>query len=164
MRALFPGEFDLGAKLAGHYRAFEWALAVMNAMRDHDIVFHFAANADVRFGTNHPRRDLEQNTIGTHNVLEAMRSAGVNQIAFSSTGSVYGEPAVFPTPEDAPYDQDHDEWILLLRGAAGLWIDGEKEYNLRPGDHLLIPARHLHRVTWTAPGEATVWLAVHFPT
>jgi cupin 2 domain-containing protein len=68
------------------------------------------------------------------------------------------------TLEDAPYNQDHDEWILLLKGAAGLWIDGQGEYNLRPGDHLLIPARCLHRVTWTAPGELTIWLAVHFPT
>jgi UDP-glucose 4-epimerase len=73
------------------------------AMRGHDMVFHLAANADVRFGTNHPRRDLEQNTIGTHNVLEAMRSADVKRIAFSSTGSVYGEPDVFPTPETAPF-------------------------------------------------------------
>jgi cupin 2 domain-containing protein len=67
------------------------------------------------------------------------------------------------TPEDAPYNQDHDEWILLLKGAARLWIEGQEEQDLRPGDHLLIPARHLHRETWTAPGEPTVWLAVHFP-
>ncbi len=67
------------------------------------------------------------------------------------------------TPEDAPYDQDHDEWILLLKGAAVLWIDGQKENCLRPGDHLLIPAHHLHRVISTAPGEPTVWLAIHFP-
>lgn len=69
----------------------------------HDFVFHFAANADVRFGTDHPRRDLEQNTIATHNVLEAMRAAGVCRIGFSSTGSVYGEPDVFPTPETCPF-------------------------------------------------------------
>ena len=68
-----------------------------------DFVFHLAANADVRFGTEHPRRDLEQNTIATFNVLEAMRANGVKQIAFSSTGSVYGEPEVFPTPEDSPF-------------------------------------------------------------
>jgi len=68
-----------------------------------DFIFHFAANADVRFGTECPRRDLEQNTIGTWNVLEAMRRSGVRRIAFSSTGSVYGEPSVFPTPEDAPF-------------------------------------------------------------
>ena len=68
-----------------------------------DVVMHLAANADVRFGTDHPRRDLEQNTIATWNVLEAMRLGGVKQIGFSSTGSVYGEPQVFPTPEDAPF-------------------------------------------------------------
>jgi UDP-glucose 4-epimerase len=68
-----------------------------------DWVFHLQANADVRFGLEHPRRDLEQNTIATSNVLEAMRAHGVSRIAFSSTGSIYGEPAVFPTPEDAPF-------------------------------------------------------------
>jgi UDP-glucose 4-epimerase len=68
-----------------------------------DIVFHFAANADVRFGLNHPERDLQQNTIATFNVLEAMRANDVKRIAFSSTGSVYGEAKVIPTPEDAPF-------------------------------------------------------------
>jgi UDP-glucose 4-epimerase len=68
-----------------------------------DWVFHLQANADVRYGLEHPRRDLEQNTIATSNVLEAMRSNGVSRIMFSSTGSVYGEPDVFPTPEDAPF-------------------------------------------------------------
>lgn len=68
-----------------------------------EMVFHFAANADVRFGTERPRRDLEQNTIATYNVLEAMRANGIKRIAFSSTGSVYGEAAVIPTPEDAPF-------------------------------------------------------------
>ncbi|MDF2621822.1 MAG: NAD-dependent epimerase/dehydratase family protein [Xanthobacteraceae bacterium] len=74
-----------------------------DVMEDADIVFHLAANADVRFGTEHPFRDLEQNTIVTYNVLEAMRAKGVRRIAFSSTGSVYGEAKVFPTPEDAPF-------------------------------------------------------------
>jgi UDP-glucose 4-epimerase len=68
-----------------------------------DVVFHLAANADVRFGPNNPGKDLEQNTICTANVLEAMRKSGVKRIAFSSTGSVYGEPEIFPTPEDAPF-------------------------------------------------------------
>jgi UDP-glucose 4-epimerase len=68
-----------------------------------DMVFHLGANADVRFGTDHPRRDLEQNTQATFNVLEAMRANGITKIAFSSTGSVYGEAKVFPTPEDAPF-------------------------------------------------------------
>src|SRR5207344_2125057 len=73
------------------------------SMRGADVVYHMAANADVRFGLEHPRRDLEQNTIATFNVLEAMRANGVRRIAFSSTGSVYGEAAVIPTPEDAPF-------------------------------------------------------------
>jgi UDP-glucose 4-epimerase len=77
--------------------------ALTAAMRGADVVFHLAANADVRFGTDHPRRDLEQNTIATYNVLEAMRANGVARIAFSSTGSIYGEAAVIPTPEDAPF-------------------------------------------------------------
>jgi len=68
-----------------------------------DWVFHLQANADVRRGLDHPRRDLEQNTIATATVLEAMRAVGTTKIAFSSTGSVYGEPEVFPTPEDAPF-------------------------------------------------------------
>jgi UDP-glucose 4-epimerase len=73
------------------------------AMAGCDFVFHFAANADVRFGTDHPRKDLEQNTIATFNVLEAMRANEMKRIAFSSTGSVYGEASVIPTPEDAPF-------------------------------------------------------------
>lgn len=66
-----------------------------------DAVMHLAANADVRFGTQHTKKDLEQNTIATYHVLEAMRANGVRQIAFSSTGSVYGEAKQIPTPEDA---------------------------------------------------------------
>ncbi len=77
--------------------------ALMSAVKGAEFVFHLAANADVRFGTQHPRKDLEQNTIATSNMLEAMRANGVRRIAFSSTGSVYGEPTVFPTPETAPF-------------------------------------------------------------
>src|SRR5580704_8865745 len=73
------------------------------AMAGCDTVFHLAANADVRFGLEHPSKDLHQNTIATFNVLEAMRANGIARIAFSSTGSVYGEATVFPTPEDAPF-------------------------------------------------------------
>jgi len=73
------------------------------AMDGADFVFHLAANADVRFGTEHPRKDLEQNTIATFNVLEAMRQSGVRRVAFASTGSVYGEPDIHPTPENAPF-------------------------------------------------------------
>lgn len=66
------------------------------------------------------------------------------------------------TPENEPYDQDHDEWVVVLKGAARLWLDGRGDHDLTPGDHLLIPARCRHRVVWTATTEPTVWLAVHF--
>jgi UDP-glucose 4-epimerase len=77
--------------------------ALTEAMADADVVFHLAANADVRFGTHHPRKDLEQNTIATFNVLEAMRTNNVRRVVFASTGSIYGEAAIIPTPEDAPF-------------------------------------------------------------
>ncbi len=77
--------------------------ALTKAMAGCDFVFHLAANADVRFGTEHPDKDLKQNTIATYNVLEAMRANGIKRLGFSSTGSTYGEAAVIPTPEDAPF-------------------------------------------------------------
>ena len=77
--------------------------ALTRAMAGCDTVFHLAANADVRFGLEHPAKDLQQNTVATFNVLEAMRANGIKRIAFSSTGSVYGEAAMIPTPEDAPF-------------------------------------------------------------
>jgi len=76
---------------------------LIKSMYQHDFVFHLAANADVRFGTDHPRKDLEQNIIATHNVLEAMRLNGVRKIVFSSTGSIYGESKIIPTPEDVSF-------------------------------------------------------------
>jgi UDP-glucose 4-epimerase len=68
-----------------------------------DTVFHLQANADVRHGLEHPQRDLEQNTVATSEVLEAMRVAGARRICFSSTGSVYGDAPVTPTPEDGAF-------------------------------------------------------------
>ena len=66
------------------------------------------------------------------------------------------------TPVDKPFNQDHDEWVLLLRGSASLWVDGDGEHDLNPGDHMLIPAGRTHLVTRTAKDESTIWLAVHF--
>jgi UDP-glucose 4-epimerase len=70
------------------------------SMKGCDIVFHFQANADVRGGVENTTIDVEQNIIGTHNVLEAMRINGIKKIAFASSATVYGEPEVFPTPEN----------------------------------------------------------------
>jgi UDP-glucose 4-epimerase len=93
--------------------------ALADALRGQDAVFHLAANADVRRGPEHPRRDLEQNTLATHNVLEAMRHAGVRRILFASTGSVYGDAPVQPTPEDCPMPVQ-----TSLYGASKLAAEG----------------------------------------
>ncbi|MBI5304097.1 MAG: NAD-dependent epimerase/dehydratase family protein [Chloroflexi bacterium] len=93
--------------------------ALTDATRGAEIVFHLAANADVRFGTQHPRKDLEQNTIATYNVLEAMRRNDVRRIVFASTGSIYGEPQIFPTPENAPFPIQ-----TSLYGASKLAAEG----------------------------------------
>jgi UDP-glucose 4-epimerase len=90
-----------------------------DAMAGASAVFHLAANADVRFGTEHPSMDLEQNTIATFNVLEAMRANGIGRIAFASTGSIYGEAQVIPTPEDAPFPVQ-----TSLYGASKLACEG----------------------------------------
>jgi UDP-glucose 4-epimerase len=64
-----------------------------------DVVFHFQANADVRGGMTRTQIDLQQNTIATWNVLEAMRTNEIKHIVFASSATVYGEPEIFPTPE-----------------------------------------------------------------
>lgn len=93
--------------------------SLTQAMRGTEFVFHLAANADVRFGTQHTRKDLEQNTIATVNVVEAMRQNGVRRIAYASTGSVYGEAQVFPTPETSPMPVQ-----TSLYGASKLAAEG----------------------------------------
>ena len=93
--------------------------ALTRSMASCDFVFHLAANADVRFGLEHPSKDLEQNTVATFNVLEAMRANRITGIAFSSTGSVYGEASVIPTPEDAAFPVQ-----TSLYGASKLAAEG----------------------------------------
>lgn len=88
-------------------------------------------------------------------VTELLQHRGVRIERIVSTGQA--------TPVEAPYCQEHDEWVLLLSGAAGLWIENDGEYRLRPGDSMLIGAGCRHRVTWTADRAATIWLAMHFP-
>lgn len=108
---------------ADHFRLVEGDLldlpALTQAMASVDTVFHLSANADVRFGLQHPGKDLEQNTVATFNVLEAMRAVGARRIVFSSTGSIYGESAVIPTPENAPFPVQ-----TSLYGASKLACEG----------------------------------------
>lgn len=90
-----------------------------HSMKECDTVFHLSANADVRFGLEHPMKDLQQNALATLHVLEAMRHNGLKRILFSSTGSIYGEAEVFPTPEKAPFPIQ-----TSLYGASKLAAEG----------------------------------------
>jgi Mannose-6-phosphate isomerase len=80
-------------------------------------------------------------------------SAGVRIERILSTGQT--------SPEGFWYDQAWDEFVLVVQGAARLQIEGEAERPLGPGDWMMIPAHTRHRVAWTDPDRATVWLAVH---
>jgi UDP-glucose 4-epimerase len=102
-----------------------------SAMTGCDIVFHLAANADVRFGLEHPRKDLDQNTIATFSVLEAMRQSAVKDIVFSSTGSIYGEAEVFPTPETAPFPVQTSLYGASKLAGEGLIMAYCEGYNFR---------------------------------
>ena len=73
---------------------------IKETLQDIDVVFHMAANPDIRLGTEITDTDLEQGTVATYNVLEAMRVKGVKKIAFASSSVVYGEADQMPTPED----------------------------------------------------------------
>ena len=100
-------EFLAGALQQGNVRIVEGDVrdqAVLDeALAECDAVVHLQANADVRQGLDHPNRDLELNTLATSAVLEAMRRLNVRRIVFTSTGLVYGEAPVVPTPEDCPF-------------------------------------------------------------
>jgi len=91
---------------------------ITKAMQGCDFVFHFQANADVRGGPKNPRVDLEQNTIATWNVVEAMRLNNIKHIAFASSSAVYGEPEIFPTPESCPLVQTSLYGASKLAGEA----------------------------------------------
>jgi len=94
--------------------------AIRQALAGCDTVFHLAANADVREGLDHPERDLEQNALATSRVLEAMRASGVNRIVFASTGSIYGEPELFPTPEECLFPVQTSLYATSKLAAEGL--------------------------------------------
>jgi UDP-glucose 4-epimerase len=93
---------------------------VAEAVTGVDFVFHLAANADIKDNLKEPRKCIDQNVVATQNVLEAMRGAGVRDLAFSSTGSVYGEAEVIPTPEDAPMPVQTSIYATSKLAAEGL--------------------------------------------
>ncbi len=104
--------------IEGDIREIEQLQKAMSDLKP-DWVIHFAANADVRRGLDRPRRDLDYNTIGTWNVVESARGVDCKNVLFSSTGSVYGEPKVFPTPENGPFPEQ-----TSLYGASKLAGEG----------------------------------------
>jgi UDP-glucose 4-epimerase len=93
---------------------------IQDAMRGVDFVFHMAANADIKDNLKEPRKCVDQNVVVTQNVLEAMRTAGTREIAFASTGSVYGEATIIPTPEDAPFPVQTSIYATSKVAAEGL--------------------------------------------
>jgi UDP-glucose 4-epimerase len=113
--ALLNEDFTL---VEGDIREIEQVQRAVNDFKP-DWVIHFAANADVRQGLERPRRDLDYNTIGTWNVVESAKASGCKNMIFSSTGSVYGEPKVFPTPESCPFPEQ-----TSLYGASKLAGEG----------------------------------------
>lgn len=88
---------------------------------------------------------------------ELIRGNGFKLERIVSTGQA--------TPMGQWYDQDQDEWVVLLSGSAAIMLEDESEpRTLRPGDYLHIAARRRHRVEWTDPQQPTVWLALHYDT
>ncbi len=135
---LSTGRKEFLNKITGHphFKLVERDITDANALKDlmdadTERVFHLAANADVRFGLNHPRRDLEQNLIATWNVVEAMREKGVKRIAFSSTGSVYGEAPQIPTPENGPFPIQTSLYGAAKAGAEGFLSAYAEGYGMK---------------------------------
>jgi len=98
---------------------------LLSAMEGVSTVFHFSANADVRGGISDTTVDLEQNVMGTHAVLEAMRACGAVEIVFTSSATVYGEPDRFPTPESYAPLQTSIYGASKLAGEAFIEAYGE---------------------------------------
>ncbi len=106
-------------------------VAAGRALEGCDFVFHLAANADIKDNLLEPRRCIDQNVVATQNLLEAMRAAGVREVAFASTGSVYGEATVVPTPEDAPFPIQTSIYATSKLAAEGLLTSYALGYGFR---------------------------------
>jgi UDP-glucose 4-epimerase len=105
--------------------------AAARAVEGCDLVFHLAASADIKDNLLEPRRCIDQNVVATQNLLEAMREAGVREVAFASTGSVYGESTVVPTPEDAPFPVQTSIYGTSKLAAEGLLTSYALGYGFR---------------------------------
>lgn len=93
-------------------------------------------------------------SVGSEVVDILLETGGLRMERIVSTGQA--------TPAGQWYDQEKDEWVMVLSGRAGLLFEGdEKARTMGPGDYLLIPAHARHRVEWTAQDMETIWLAIH---
>ncbi|HET6980622.1 MAG TPA: NAD-dependent epimerase/dehydratase family protein [Myxococcaceae bacterium] len=107
------------------------AAAVARTVEGRDFVFHLAANADIKDNLLEPRKCIDQNVVATQNLLETMRAAGVREVAFASTGSVYGDASVVPTPEDAPFPVQTSLYATSKLAAEGLLTSYALGYGFR---------------------------------
>ena len=102
--------------------------------------------------------------LNTANIYNLSQSDFSNEIIENI--AEYGEQRIeriislgHATPEGQWYDQDQDEFVLLLQGEAKLtFVDQDKQIHLKSGDYLIIPAHNKHRVDWTLPDSHTIWL------
>ena len=107
-------------------------------------------------------------TVNVHNIFENIPAELPEEMIniISCSNNVKIERIVsrgHSSPDSFWYDQPQDEYVILLRGKAGLRFRGSDEVVvLKPGDYMDIPAQVQHRVEWTSRDEATVWLAVHY--
>ncbi|MDA9650332.1 NAD-dependent epimerase/dehydratase family protein [Candidatus Pelagibacter sp.] len=104
---------------------------IKNFFKNIDTVYHLAANADVRFGLKHTKKDINQNIIVTYKVLEAMKKNNVQNIMFSSTGSIYGETRQIPTKEFAPLPIQTSLYGASKISAEGLICAYSKGFNFK---------------------------------
>jgi len=101
------------------------------------------------------------------NLLTSIPAAGRGEIIeqILNTGSVRIERIIsmgHTSPASGWYDQDEDEWVLVLQGAGKITFENGSEFLLCPGDSLDIYAHQKHRVSWTDPAAATIWLAIFY--
>ena len=119
--------------MRGSSRRTSWILGGDESLEGCDFVFHLAANADMKDNLLEPRKCIEQNIVATQNLLEAMRGARLREVAFASTGAVYGEPAVVPTPEDAPFPVQTSIYGTSKLAAEGLLTSSRSATGSGPG-------------------------------
>lgn len=97
--------------------------------------------------------DIQESVGKTNEILEILADGSAKIERIISQGQI--------TPENTWFDQDQDEWVVLLQGKSTILFEENNEIQLNTGDYLLIPAHQKHRVTYTSTSPACIWLAIH---